>query len=347
MNKVIIINLNGTAYNLEEGGYTKLQTYLENAAKELAENPDKDEIIADLEQAIGEKCQKVLTSHKTVVMEMEVDQILVEMGPVDATQAASTEEEVKEKESTEGAPKRFYLIREGSFIAGVCTGLAAYFNIDVAWVRVGYIILFWINAILGILAYVIPMLIVPYAKTGEERAAARGKPFNAQELVDKARAEYEKINKTDWKKWGKDVGQNANASWGQAQKNWKEKAPYAVQVTSRFGVVISMILIMILTLGLFYALFTLITTGAVLGFAFTGVPMWVSIIILICAYNILLWPLRAIHQSSTGRSFYDANGWYGMWDGFMWMGVIAVSLWATYTYVPGASEFIQGLPIWK
>jgi len=118
-------------------------------------------------------------------------------------------------------------------------------------------------------------------------------------------------------------------------------------VTSRFGVVISMILIMILTLGLFYALFTLITTGAVLGFAFTGVPMWVSIIILICAYNILLWPLRAIHQSSTGRSFYDANGWYGMWDGFMWMGVIAVSLWATYTYVPGAGEFIRGLPIWK
>jgi len=235
MNKVIIINLNGTAYNLEEGGYTKLQTYLENAAKELAENPDKDEIIADLEQAIGEKCQKVLTPHKTVVMEMEVDQILVEMGPVDATQAASTEEKSKEKESTESAPRRFYLIREGSYIAGVCTGIAAYFNMDVAWVRLGYLVLFGINNILGIIAYVIPMLVATYATTGEERAAARGKPFNAQELVDRARAEYEKVNNTDWKKWGKDVGQNANASWGQAQKNWKEKAPYAVQVICSAG----------------------------------------------------------------------------------------------------------------
>ena len=82
MQKVISINLNGIAYQLEEGGYTVLQDYLSRAERELKDNPDRVEIMRDLEQAIADKCQRFLGPHKAIVTEAEVAQIVAEMGPV-------------------------------------------------------------------------------------------------------------------------------------------------------------------------------------------------------------------------------------------------------------------------
>jgi hypothetical protein len=53
MNKVITINLGGTAYQLEEGGYDALRAYLEAAAARLQGNPDREEILSDIEGAIS------------------------------------------------------------------------------------------------------------------------------------------------------------------------------------------------------------------------------------------------------------------------------------------------------
>src|SRR4051812_24948549 len=90
MNKVITINLNGNAYQLDEAGYDALYRYLKNAGNQLKENPDQAEIIADLEQAIAEKCAAYLRANKTVVSENEVAQILKDMGPVDTGESNNT-----------------------------------------------------------------------------------------------------------------------------------------------------------------------------------------------------------------------------------------------------------------
>ncbi len=84
MNKVITINLGGNAYQLEEGGYDALRAYLETAAARLQGNPDRDEILSDIERAIGEKFRALLGSHKTVVVTKEVAAVLAEMGPIEA-----------------------------------------------------------------------------------------------------------------------------------------------------------------------------------------------------------------------------------------------------------------------
>src|ERR1700710_1127616 len=147
MNRVITINLNGIAYQLEESGYEALRTYLDNAARRLEGNPDKDEIMADIEQAIADKFRVVLGANKNVVMTKEVENALVEMGPVQDGNAASegqaagstgranssstgaAEEEKKsnsDKQET-ASVKRLYAIREGAMLVGVCSGLAAYF----------------------------------------------------------------------------------------------------------------------------------------------------------------------------------------------------------------------------
>ena len=48
MQKVVSINLNGNAYQLEEAGYEALRAYLERAEARLQESPDRAEIMADM-----------------------------------------------------------------------------------------------------------------------------------------------------------------------------------------------------------------------------------------------------------------------------------------------------------
>src|ERR1700722_1027421 len=99
MNKVITINLNGRAYQLEESGYEALRAYLDNASANLADDPGKSEIIADLEQAIAEKCDKTLNPHKTVVSNDEIKRIIDEMGPVEGDATEKSESEKSEQKS--------------------------------------------------------------------------------------------------------------------------------------------------------------------------------------------------------------------------------------------------------
>lgn len=83
MRTVITISLNGIAYQLEAVGYEALRAYLQVAEQALAGNPDQREILADLEQAIADKCLRYLGPHKNVVSSEEINEVLREMGPVD------------------------------------------------------------------------------------------------------------------------------------------------------------------------------------------------------------------------------------------------------------------------
>ncbi len=83
MQKVITINLNGNAYQLDEDGYEALRAYLAHAEAQLGGNPDASEIVRDLEQSIAEKCQRLLGPGKSVVTNAEIGQILREIGPVE------------------------------------------------------------------------------------------------------------------------------------------------------------------------------------------------------------------------------------------------------------------------
>ena len=59
-----------------------------------------------------------------------------------------------------GMRKKLVLSTTDKKIAGVCGGLAAYFGIDVTWVRIAWI-LFAIFAGSGVVAYLIAWLLIP------------------------------------------------------------------------------------------------------------------------------------------------------------------------------------------
>lgn len=248
MNKVTTINLNGKAFQIEEAAFEVLHSYLESALLKLKDNPDKEEIRLDLEQAMAEKCKKFLTPHKTVVSVAEIRTIVEEMGPIeDAHEDPASK--TSDKKDDSATPKRLYNIHEGAVIAGVAKGIAAYFNLDVTLVRVVFVILTFLTHGGFILVYVIMMIFVPYATTSEQKARAYGMPFTAQELINNAKKSYQgfKLHKHSWKK--------ERHEWKQAHKEsarrWKHERRHGAleEVWSLLGIAAW---ILVIAFGLWY-----------------------------------------------------------------------------------------------
>lgn len=343
MQKVISINLNGHAYQLEEGGYEALRDYLARAAQDLAANPDRDEIIADLEQAVADKCAAFLGPHKSVVTEGEVRQIVAEMGPVDA--APGSPAGAGEDAAPGAAPgpdqaraagaKRLFRIREGAMISGVCTGLAAYFAIDVTLIRVGFFVTALASQGAGILAYVVMMFVIPEASTPEERAAAGGATFNARHIVDRAT------------KQAAAGAKQMRRTWRRQQRQWRRHAaaagiPYGGQptaVTGAFAVIFAFVhLVLFLTAAVL--LVAIVNDRAVLGFEVDpDVPVWAAALVLLVAYQVFAAPFRAARAAPWAQ-----GGWPGLASAAIWLVGLAFALWIASNHMPEVREFVSRVP---
>ncbi len=193
MRKVIIGSLNGNAYQFEEGAFQAVQAYLDKASAQCAGNPDRAEVVADLEQAIADKCDSFLGKHKNVVSVEEAHQVLREMGavPSDTAQpaaAAFADAAPRMQAAPASAPRqrRLYRLPNKGVVGGVCSGLAAYFGIDVVWVRLFYILMA-ISTGVWFFVWLVQLCITPKAITAEEMAAAHGQPFSARDMADRAK----------------------------------------------------------------------------------------------------------------------------------------------------------------
>ena len=192
MRKVITGNLNGISYQFEEQAFEAVQNYLRNAAASFAANPDRAEILADLEQAIADKCDTFLGKHKTIISIEDAQQVLREMGPVESgsrnsDEAATRSYRAAAASTVNVAPRRrrLYRLPNEGMLGGVCAGLAAYLNVDVVWVRVAYVLL--AISTIWLVIWFIQLCITPRAITSEEIATAHGDPISASEVIGRAR----------------------------------------------------------------------------------------------------------------------------------------------------------------
>lgn len=66
--------------------------------------------------------------------------------------------------------KRLYRSTDEKMIAGVCGGIAEYFNIDPVLVRLGFVLLLLPGGLPGFLPYVIMWIVVPQKPAGNSNA---------------------------------------------------------------------------------------------------------------------------------------------------------------------------------
>ena len=357
MQKVITINLNGNAYQLDEAAYHLLRVYLDGAELQLRDNPDKAEIISDLEQAIADKCARVLSPHKTVVTTAEVQRILDEMGPVDGAAGESAGEPAagggahERARAETGAPKRLYQVDDGAMLSGVCKGIAAYLNVDVTIVRIVFVLLAVLTKGVWVGVYLLLMVVVPRATTSEERAAAYGQRFNAQELIDEAKRNYATFkNSRQWKRqwrrqqreWRRRVRPMTGGLWGPPPA---QPVGYAAQI----GAGIILPLLTIASTAVFWlwlcAMASLFGTNAIFGWPIPeDVPVWAAVLVGLLAYSTVTWPLHAARRAS-----YYALGTHAAWvtasDGLFGAGVSLLCLWVAWHYVPEVHDFVDHMPV--
>jgi phage shock protein PspC (stress-responsive transcriptional regulator) len=359
MRKVTTINLNHNAYQIDEDGYEKLRQYLEDAERALAGNPDRAEIMADLEQAIADKIRVALGQFKTVVSAAEIERILKEMGPVVSNDQGPQQSADGDATSGAGAhagprPRRLYRIEDGRQWAGVCTGVAAYAGVDVTWVRVAFILLTILTTGFFLIIYLVLAFAMPIAATPEEISAAHGQPFNAQELVDRVKNKHEEFRAERRSRWrAKRNGQWFAAEPAPASSVPRQPPGPAARVAG--GVMLPVFTVLsagwfaLMAVAAIMVWHTLGEPGFIWQYDHQHVhlPRWVPLVAVFAIYALLALPIgaarkTALYYANGGR----AHGWADAWSGVLWIGLVTIVLIAAWAALPQLQEFLRHMLGW-
>jgi phage shock protein PspC (stress-responsive transcriptional regulator) len=175
MKKIININLSGRVIPIEDSAYEKLQAYIESLRRFFAKEESRDEIINDIESRIAELLHEKVRKGADSITDADIDDIISSMGrPEDleaeeAAQATASAQQGQQQQqeqqysyTAEKKPRgRLYRDSSDKFIGGVCSGIAAYMNVDPAIVRILFAIITFGGFGLGFLAYIILWIVLP------------------------------------------------------------------------------------------------------------------------------------------------------------------------------------------
>lgn len=190
MNKTISINISGFVFNIEEQAYEHLKQYLDKIRNNFSNEDERDEIMADIELRIAELFQETIAPNKEVIVEEDIVQIQDILGLPEDFASDDDENyttEGVEKSSSDsnqtGKSKRLYRDTDNSSIAGICSGLGYYFDVDRVVFRILFVLLFILFGS-GVLLYVILWLVVPEAKTTSEKIEMKGGDVNVESIKE-------------------------------------------------------------------------------------------------------------------------------------------------------------------
>jgi phage shock protein PspC (stress-responsive transcriptional regulator) len=379
MNKVITIHLHGTAFQLEEGGYDALRAYLDQAVRQLEPNPDRAEILADIEQAIGEKFRALLNASRNVVLTAEVNAVIAEMGPIDDGSGSAAGEKTGTTPTSgpapahahaeagpSGPPKRLYRIYDGAMISGICTGLAAYLGIDVVLVRLVAIVLACLSMGAAWIVYFVARFIIPEAKTPEEKAAATGPSQTAHDFVRMAREGYYEGMKSfsnrharrEWRRkfrrdmrdWKRDFRWEMKERFGAWHHNWSPPVPPCPPAPDGFPVALPILSMIKALLGFLcaFAVIWMIATGSVFGVPLPGgLPVWAGVILLFLAYKVVVSPIKAMRRACYYRSFGRPYYWHPvaeLWHGLITLCLLGLFVFLADRFIPGFHQALLAVP---
>ena len=193
MKKTVSVNIKGMNFLIEEDAYELLQDYMNRLSHGLRNEKDSKDIIEDIEMRIAELCTSRLNDKKQVIEIEDIQLILDTLG--DPSQYLddedSTTQEFKESanQKTYQQDRERHLFRdlENASIAGVCAGIANYFNIDVIIIRAIFLIMFFFGGF-GFPLYIILWIVVPKAKSTIEKLRMRGKPITVDSVKEEVEA---------------------------------------------------------------------------------------------------------------------------------------------------------------
>lgn len=175
MSDSVTLQLSGhaTVFSVTPEAKARFHDYLRGARGALHGDPDRDEIVRDLEASIGDHLTASAAEHEPPITLDQMEAVLGEIGEIGAI--ASVRE-------VEGTPRgRFFCrITEGRWIGGVCLGLAAYGGFDVRWVRLAAVVAALFSLGVAIVVYLLLLLVLPEVPSVEEYERRRDTPLHGR-----------------------------------------------------------------------------------------------------------------------------------------------------------------------
>ena len=210
MKTTVSIHLGGHLMHAEEDAHRQLVHYLDSIKKHLDNTEGREEILSDIESRFAELVVERWSGKSGVITLKDVESVIQILGspsqwtegPVDAFSEAESvsgkQAETGERSGYQGeipAPKR--LFRDGSrrVLGGVSAGLAAYFGLDLALVRVVVLLLGLFTGI-GVFAYLVLWVAVPKARSTADRLAMQGRAVTLESIRNKVEEEYRAVEQT-------------------------------------------------------------------------------------------------------------------------------------------------------
>ena len=368
MNKTININLGGIFFHIDELAYQKLKLYLDAIRRSLSDDPQgRDEILNDIELRIGELLSERITNDRMVINDSDIDEITKIMGrPEDySVDEELFEDEPKYSKST--SSKKLFRDADDKFLGGVCSGLAHYFGMDVIWMRLLWLVLFFFFGT-GFLVYILLWILIPQAETTAEKLQMKGEPVNISNIEKKIREEFQDVS-SRVKNGVNEVSDTVRNS------EFKNKAKSGIQevidtlgkiilaIFKVFGKFIGALLIFIASATLIGLIVAAFSVGSIEILGFEGdfmqyppfffdsiLPMWLLVIFMFLAIAIpfvVLFMLGLKILSSNVKSFSTTTklSLLGVWI----IAILGLSFaginFATQTAYDGVHNQTENLPI--
>jgi len=191
MKITVSINLGGYSFNIDEDAYAELKRYLKNLELHFAGEESSSEILSDIEARMAELFRAKLTGYKQVINIDDVRQVISILGtPEDIS---DTERPTTRDKFSSPGYHRMYRDTDHRVIGGVCSGMAAYWDIELWLVRVIFFVLLLMGV--GILIYLILYIVLPEAKTTAEKIEMKGNPVNIHNIKDSVKKEFDSVRK--------------------------------------------------------------------------------------------------------------------------------------------------------
>ena len=174
MKKTLNVAIGGCSFTIDEDAYMALESYLDSFKAGLDNSSSSSQVMDELEMRIADLLKVQIGRREVIDLNM-VNSVLNQIGPVAPRplQTNANAEEQKQEDTYSGqqhqtAVRKFYRDAEHKRIAGVCSGLALYLNIDVTLVRIVFLVAL-ICGSAGFWIYLVLWIVAPEARTAAEK----------------------------------------------------------------------------------------------------------------------------------------------------------------------------------
>ncbi len=174
MKKVISAGIGGRSFTINEDAYERLSSYL-NLFRTHVKEVGTEEVMDELESRIADLFyESVGDSTRVVDLEL-VEKVIGQLGMPDGSSTTASQDYDPK------ANRKLYRDTDDLRIAGVCSGLALYFGVDIALVRIIMLVALLVGSA-GFWAYIIMWIAVPKAVTPAQKCELRGLAPTADNL---------------------------------------------------------------------------------------------------------------------------------------------------------------------